>query len=143
MSAFRAATSLRLNGRYGKAIALIITEDFKRGSSRAGFIGGAAADASRVFSETDQAIRDQAHPRSGDDVGQKLVLDLGDLILEGKLSLFQPADRELIRSSADLECQDLVIEQAVLRAKLNQLLPKVPIVLPVHVVARSNSSLQS
>jgi hypothetical protein len=74
--------------------------------------------------------------RSGDNVGQEPVFDLGDLILEGELLLLQAPDRQLIGRACDLEGEDLVIQQSVLGAELNQLIAKLPVVLPLHVAAR-------
>ena len=73
---------------------------------------------------------------SGDDVGQEPVFDLGDLVFERELLLFQAPDRQLIGGACDLKRKDLVIQQSVLGAELNQLIAELPVVLPLHVAAR-------
>lgn len=69
----------------------------------------------------------------GNNVGQKPILDLGNLILEDKLLLLQSADQELVGGPVHFEGQDLVVQQAVLGTELNQLFPKLPVILPLHV----------
>src|SRR5437588_12610425 len=50
---------------------------------------------------------------SGDNVGQQLALDLGDLVFEQQLSLFQPLQFELVDGSARGESRDHLVEVAV------------------------------
>src|ERR1700730_7290100 len=50
---------------------------------------------------------------SGDDVGQQLALDLGDLVFEQQLSLLQPLQFELVDRSARGKTRDRLVEIAM------------------------------
>src|SRR5215469_10423319 len=51
---------------------------------------------------------------SGDDVGQQFALDLGDLVLEQELALFQPLQLELVDRRVLGEARDHLVEVAML-----------------------------
>jgi hypothetical protein len=62
--------------------------------------------------------------RLSDDVRQQLALDLGDLVFEKQLSLFQPPQLELIDRRALGKERDSVVEFAVLGFQSDELYPQ-------------------
>jgi hypothetical protein len=52
--------------------------------------------------------------RSGDDVGDQVIFELGDLVLEPQLALLEPRDLKLVAFGPRAKCLDRGIEIAVL-----------------------------
>ncbi len=80
--------------------------------------------------------------RSGDDVGQELIFDLGDLIFERELLFFNLRIRSWSAAPSPLEGYDLVVEGPMLRTKLDQQLSEFPSLidaacLPARLVTRT------
>jgi hypothetical protein len=69
---------------------------------------------------------------SRNDVRGELILDRRYLILQEQLLLLQTLDRELIGIDRQLERNDLIIEQAMLVAELDQQLSKFTVVSSLH-----------
>jgi len=76
--------------------------------------------------------RAEVQRRSSNDVRGQLVLDRRDLVLQEQLLLLQAFDRELINVERQLERDDLIIEQAMLVAELDQQLTKFTVVSSLH-----------
>ena len=75
----------------------------------------------------------------GNDVGQELILDAGDLVLEEQLLLFQPLELKLVGAARFLERVDGAVEIAVLLLELEQRRPELANLLALH--GRPSSSL--
>lgn len=75
--------------------------------------------------------------RSGDDVGEKLVFNSGDLVLQGQLFLLQAANEQLVRRPTRLHRHNLIVELAMLFPQLHELLAQFPIVLTLLHWSRS------
>jgi len=80
-----------------------------------------------------------ASSKLGNNVGQELILDAGDLVLEEQLLLFQPLELKLIGAARFLERVDGAVEIAVLLLELEQRRPELANLLALH--GRPSSSL--
>jgi len=73
-----------------------------------------------------------ASSRLGDDVGQQLVLDAGDLVLEEQLLFLEPLQLELIGAAGFLQRVNGAVEIAMLLLELEQRRPELANVLALH-----------
>jgi hypothetical protein len=80
-----------------------------------------------------------ASSRLGDDVGQQLVLDAGDLVLEEQLLFLEPLQLELIGAAGFLQRVNGAVEIAMLLLEFEQRRPELANVLALH--GRPSSSL--
>lgn len=85
-----------------------------------------------VLSMLMRARQATALKQSSDDVGEELVLDDGDLILQRQLLLLQALDQQLVGAAGRLQLDDLVIEGAMLGAQAYQLLAKLFFIATLH-----------
>src|SRR3990170_2470519 len=70
--------------------------------------------------------------RLGDDVGEELVLDAGDLVLEGELLLFQALKLKRVGAARFLQRIDGAVEVAVLLLEPEQRRPELANLLALH-----------
>jgi hypothetical protein len=75
----------------------------------------------------------------GNNVGQELILDAGDLVFEEQLLLFQPLELKLVGAARFLQRVDGAVEIAVLLLELEQRRPELANLLALH--GRPSSSL--
>jgi hypothetical protein len=69
---------------------------------------------------------------SGDDIGEELVLQRGDLVLELQFAALQARNVQLVNNRFCLEQGYLGVEFPMLGAKLRQLLTNISLVLTLH-----------
>src|SRR3990170_1730637 len=70
--------------------------------------------------------------RLGDDVGEELILDAGDLVLEGELLLFQALKLKRVGAARFLQRIDGAVEVAVLLLEPEQRRPELANLLALH-----------
>ena len=86
----------------------------------------------RLSSLASMREKSQLSAALGDDVGQELILDAGDLVLQEQLLLLQPLELELIGAARFLERVDGAVEVAVLLLELEQIRPELANLLALH-----------
>ena len=73
--------------------------------------------------------------RSGDDVGQKLAFEAGNLILEAELALLEPLDQELVGRAGLADLGDDQVKITMFRLQTNEF-PLQGIVVRNHAIER-------
>jgi hypothetical protein len=73
-----------------------------------------------------------AKPKLGNNVGQELILDAGDLVLQEQLLLLQTLELKLIGAARFLERIDGTVEVAVLLLELELIRPELANLLALH-----------
>lgn len=72
--------------------------------------------------------------RSGDDVGEKLVLDLRNAVLEDELLFFQSLDKKLVSRRVAFKGHDFVVELPMLGPEVHKLFPELALVASLHSI---------
>ena len=78
---------------------------------------------------------------SGNDVGEELILDSGNLVLQEKLLLFEALELECVGAAGFLQCVDGAVQVAMLLLEPRQHRPKLANLLAFHRAPHSFAPL--